>query len=206
MKTLLLIRSSLLCLLLIGATGAYGDVPSMNVIVSDASGKVAFKGATNAKATFATANLAPGNYVVQFQSKNQSLKGDQYLLVVAAGKKKVIADAVPGEKISGAGVAMKITVEPGLKITGQVATDQSMAAAVSGKVKLINGKRYVWVKARTGSNLGDHWEEEGLAPARSVASMSADKLRGMQDRSFEGSMVGRYGGTGPYTSVVHEGY
>jgi hypothetical protein len=201
-----MIRSILLCFLLVVATAAYGGVPSMNVIVSDASGKVAFKGATNANATFATANLAPGNYVVQLHSKSGDLKGNQYLLVVSAGKKKVIADAVPGEKINGAGVAMRITVELGMKITGQVATDQSMAAALSGKVKVINGKRYVWVRAGTGSNLGDHWEEASLAPARNVASMSADKLRRMQDRSFEGSMLGRYGGAGPYTSAVHEGY
>ena len=201
-----MIRAVLLCLLLATTTLAYGGVPSMNVIVSDASGKIAFKGATNTNATFATANLAPGNYVVRLHSKSGDLKGNQYLLVVSAGKKKVIADAVPGEKISGVGVAMKITVEPGMKITGQLAHDQSMAAAVSGKIKLIKGKRYAWVRAQTGSNLGDHWVEESLAPARNVGSMSTDKLRRMQDRSFEGSMLNRYGGAGPYTSVVHEGY
>jgi hypothetical protein len=207
MKTLLLIRTAFLSFLFVVATAAYGGVPSMNVIVSDASGTVAFKGATKANATFATANLAPGNYVVQFQSKSGALKGNQYLLVVSAGTKKVIADAVPGEKINGAGVAMRITVEPGLKITGQVATDQALAAAISGKVKVINGKRYVWVKGRTGSNLGDHWEEEGLATAQNVATMSFDRLRRIQDASFEGSMLGRYGGSAyPYQVVVHEGY
>lgn len=205
MKTLLLIRTAMLSLLLVGVTAAYGGVPSMNVIVSDASGQVAFKGTTSASATFATANLASGNYVVQFQSKNAALKGNQYLLVVSAGTKKVIADAVPGDKLNGAGVAMKINVESGLKITGQIAPDQGVAAAISGKVKVINGKRYVWVKARTGSNLGDHWEEEGLAAARFIATMSMDKLRQIQDRSFEGSMLGRYGG-GQYEVVTHEGY
>jgi hypothetical protein len=199
-----MIRRIVLSLVLVVATAAYGGVPSMNVIVSDASGKVAFKGTTNASATFATANLAPGNYVVQFQSKNGALQGNQYLLVVSAGTKKVIADAVPGEKINGAGVAMKIIVEPGLKITGQVVNDQGLAASISGKVKMINGTRYVWVKGRTGTNIGDHWEEEGLAASRNVASMSTDKLRQIQDRSFEGSMIGRYGG-GPRDVVVHEG-
>ena len=200
-----LIRTSLLALLLVVASAAYGGVPSVNVIVSDASGKVAFKGATNADATFATANLAPGNYVVQFQSRNESLKGNQYLVVVSAGTRKVIADAVPGEKFHGGGVAMRINVERGLKITGQVATDQVVASAGSGKVKVINGKRYVWVKARTGSNLGDHWEEESLAAARNVATMSNDKLRQIQDHSFEGSMLDRYQGQAQV--VVHgEGY
>jgi hypothetical protein len=201
----LILRRTLFSFLLVIATAAYGGVPSMTVIVSDASGKAAFKGATNANATFATANLAPGDYVVQFHSQSGALKGNQYLLVVSSGTKKVIADGVPGEKINGAGVAMRITVEPGLKITGQVAADQGLAA-ISGKVKVIDGKRYVWVKARTGSNLGDHWEEANLAPARAVASMSTDKLRQIQDRSFEGSMLGRYGGAYPYQVVVHEGY
>lgn len=200
-----IIRSSLLPLLLVIATAAYGGVPSMNVIVSDSSGNVAFKGATHANATFATANLAPGNYVVQFQSKSAALNGNQYLLVVAAGRKKVIADAVPGEKIHGGGVAMKVNVESGMRITGQVAVDQ-VAASGSEKVKVIDGKRYVWVRARTGSNLGDHWEAEGLAPARSVVSMSTDRLRRIQDASFEGSMLGRYRSAYPYQVVVHEGY
>lgn len=200
-----LIRRILLCLLLVAATAAYGGVPAMNVIVSDASGKVAFKGTTKASATFATEKLAPGNYVVQFQSKNGALKGNQYLLVVSAGKKKVIAEAVPGEKINGAGVAMRITVDPGLKITGQVATDQGLAAAVSGKIKVINGKRFVWVKAGTGSNLGDHWEDVSVAPLRNVVRMSTDKLRQIQDRSFEGSMLDKNGGLRAYDLTTYEG-
>src|SRR2546421_13114736 len=99
MKTLLLvgrdhatlaciIRNTLLALLLAGAAAAYGGVPSMNVIVSDAGGKVAFKGTTTANASFATANLAPGNYVVQFQSKSEDLKSSQYLAVGFPGQKK----------------------------------------------------------------------------------------------------------------------
>ena len=212
MKTLLLaafghtrmshtIRATLLCFILVATSAAYGGVPSVNVIVSDASGHAAFKGATNANATFATANLAPGNYVVQFQSTSQAVKGNQYLLVVSAGKKKVIADAVPGEKFHGGGVAMRINVETGLKITGQIATDQVVASVGSGKVKVIDGKRYVWVKARTGSNLGDHWEEESLAAARIIATMSIDKLQQIQDTSYEGSMLDRY--PGRYEVVTH---
>jgi hypothetical protein len=197
-----MIGSILVTLLLAGTAAAYGGVPSMNVIVSDASGKVAFKGATGASATFATANLAPGNYVVQFHSNSGALKGSQYLVVVSAGKAKVIADAVPAEKFNGGGVAMRITVGAGLRITGQIAADQGVASAAIGKVKVINGKRYVWVKARTGSNLGDHWEEESLAAAQNVASMSMDKLQKIQDASFEGSMLDRYH-NGQYDVHVH---
>jgi hypothetical protein len=197
-----MIRSILLTLLLAGAAAAYGGVPSMNVIVSDASGKVAFKGATDARATFATANLAPGNYVVQFHSKRETLKGNQYLLVVSAGTKKVIADDVAAEKFNGGGVAMRITVGSGLKITGQIAPDGATVASDIRKIKVIDGKRYVWVKAQIGSNIGDHWEEEGLAAARIVATMSNDKLRQIQDSSYEGSMLDRYHG-GQYDVHVH---
>lgn len=189
-----LIRTILLCFVLAVAATAYGGVPSMNVIVSDSSGNLAFKGTTKANAPFATANLAPGNYVVQFHSKSEALKGNQYLLVVAAGQKKVIADAVPGEKFAEGGVAMRITVGPGLNITGQVAIDQVVASAGSAKVKVINGKRYVWVTSRTGSNLGDHWEEELRAPSQNVVTMSRDRFRQIQDRAFEGSMLGRHPG------------
>jgi hypothetical protein len=196
-----LIRSPLFFLLLVIATAAYGGVPSMNVIVSDSSGKVAFRGATNADAAFSTANLAPGNYVVQFKSTSQTLRGNQYLLVVAAGGKKVIADAVPGEKFNGGGVAMRVPVGSGLRITGQVAPDQVVASS-GAKIKVIDGKRYVWVKTRTGSNLADHWEEEGVAAARIVATMSIDKVRRIQDASFEGSMLDRYH-SGPYEVRTH---
>ena len=176
------------------AANAFAGVPPTGVIVVDTSGKVAFKGATDARATFATANLPPGDYVVQFHSKNGFLKGNKYLLVIAAGRKKVIADAVLGEKIDGAGVAMRLSVEGGQQITGQMAVDQVVASPGSSKVKVIDGKRYVWVKARTGSHLGDHWEEEGLAAARNVATMSIEKLRQIQDRSFEGSLLDRHPG------------
>jgi hypothetical protein len=186
-----MIRNTLLSLLLVVATAAYGDIPSMNVIVSDASDKVVFKGATNANATFETGNLQPGHYVVQFNSKAATLKGNQYLLVVSAGRKKVIADSVPGEKLNGNGVAMKVTVGPGLKITGQVATDQVVASAGSAEVKVIKGKRYVWVKARIGSNMGDHWEEENLAPGQNIVRMEEMDLRKLMDRAYEGSMLDR---------------
>ena len=125
------------------------------------------------------------------------------MLVVAAGKKKVIADAVPGEKFNGGGVAMRINVESGLKITGQIAIDQGVAYL--GKIKVIDGKRYVWVKARTGSNIADHWEAEGLAAANNVVSVSQEKLRQIQDGAFEGSMLDRYRGHEEVT-VHGEGY
>lgn len=90
-------------------SAVYGAVPPISVTVSD-SGKVAFKGTTNASGTFSTPSLKPGNYVVQFNSSNGAMKGNRYTIVVSAGAQKISADAVSAEKFAGAGVAVKITV------------------------------------------------------------------------------------------------
>ena len=109
-----------LCLLLVAASVANAGVPSLNVTVSDSTGKAAFKGATKADGGFSTGNLKPGNYVVQFNSANSALKGGQYSIIIAAGKKKVVANSLAGEKFLGGGVAMKIDVGAGLGIVGHV--------------------------------------------------------------------------------------
>lgn len=94
---------------------AFGAVPPISVTVSDDSGKVAFKGSTNANGTFTTPNLKPGNYVVQFNAKSGALKG-HYSLVISthlswfAADTKVSADDIAAERFAGAGVAMRITV------------------------------------------------------------------------------------------------
>jgi hypothetical protein len=113
------------CLFLVAASVTNAGVPSINVTVSDSTGKAAFKGATKNDGDFATAKLQPGNYVVQFTTKNSSVKGGQYAIVVAAGKKKVVANAVAGEKLLGGGIAMKVEVGAGLSITGQVSAGTS---------------------------------------------------------------------------------
>ena len=113
-----------LCLFLVAAVADAG-VPSMNVMVSDSAGKAAFKGATKSDGDFATAKLQPGSYVVQFTTQNSSVKNEQYSIVVAAGTKKVVANAVAGEKFLGRGVAMKVEVGTGLNITGQVVAGTS---------------------------------------------------------------------------------
>ena len=178
-----------LALLLGLAPAAYAGVPSMNVTVFDANSKVAFKGPINANATFATGNLPPGNYVVQFNAKSAAVKNNQYLLVVSAGKKKVIAADVPGEKFMAGGVAMKVDVGPGLKINGQVAIEQSVAQGVGPRYRVIDGKRYFWVGAELGSNRGGHWVEESLAPAGNLTAWSKDGIRTFQDTAGEGSMI-----------------
>jgi hypothetical protein len=92
----------------------------MDVVVSDNGGKAAFKGATKTDGTFATPALKPGSYVVQFNTKNSAVKSGQYSIIVAAGPKKVVANAVAGERFLGGGVAMKVEAAAGASITGQV--------------------------------------------------------------------------------------
>ena len=118
-----LIRGALLSFALLATGLAFGGISPINVTVSDAGGKASFKGVTNANGTFATANLKPGNYVVQFNSTSGGMKGNRYAIVVSAGTKKVAAAAVPGEKFAGGGVALKVVVGAGLNITGQVAPE-----------------------------------------------------------------------------------
>ncbi|HMG06126.1 MAG TPA: T9SS type A sorting domain-containing protein [Chthoniobacterales bacterium] len=187
-----IVYSALLSFLFV-ATG-FAGVPEMKVIVSDANGNLAFKGTTNANSTFATGNLQPGNYVVQFNSNSKSVKGNQYLLVVSAGRKKVTANSVPGEMFNDAGVAMKVGVGKGLKITGKIAS-----------VRMVDGKRYVWMAAETGSNLGGRWVEESVADARHVVRARIGFLRRMQDTSGEGSMLNRFHG-GPNTGTYNGTY
>lgn len=189
---MLRVIGSIIPVLLVIASTAYGSVPPMEVTVFDASGKVAFKGPMSAKATFATPKLYPGNYVVQFNAKTAVVKGNQYLFVVSTGKKKVIAAGVPGEMLAVGGAAMKVDVAAGSKITGQVAPQQAVALERRFKYRVIDGQRYVWMTDELGSNLGGRWVEEGLSPARNVIHWDQDELRKMQDRPV-GNNDGRSG-------------
>lgn len=171
------------------ASTAFSAVPAMEVTVFDASGKVAFKGPTSADATFATGNLQSGNYVVQLKTRSAAVKDNQFLFVVSAGKKKVIAAAVPGETFIGGGAAMKVNVGAGLKITGKVAKEEAGARDGVAKYRVIDGKKYFWVIAETGSNRGGHWVEEGLAPAGNLSGVTSDDIRRRQDHAGEGSML-----------------
>jgi hypothetical protein len=172
-----MIRNTFLSLLLMAVSLAYGAVPAVNVIVSDAGGKAAYKGATNTTGAFATAKLEPGNYTVQFNSNNAELKGKQYALVVSAGKKKVSAN-VAGEKFARGGVAMKVDVGAGLNITGQI-------AAETGPVSK-GGKKMVWIPPVLGSNMPGHWVDEDSAEAKTSKTrtiMSRDSIQRMQDNA-----------------------
>jgi hypothetical protein len=172
-----MIRSTALSLFF-AAGMAYGAVPALNVTVSDASGKAAFKGATNTKGTFATAKLKPGNYVVQFSSPNGAITGN-FAIVVSAGTKKVSAAGVAGEKFAKGGVALKVDVGANLNIAGQVAAEEAGASK--------NGKKMVWIPPMLGSNMPGHWAEEGSpeeVASRNRGIISKDRLQKMQNNSI----------------------
>jgi hypothetical protein len=152
-----LIRSTVASLVLAATCMAYGAIPSLNVTVSDAGGKAAYKGATNAKGTFATTKLKPGNYTVQFTSPNGAIKGN-YAIVVSAGTKKVSAAGVAGEKFARGGVAMKVGVGADLNIAGQVAEESGPTSK--------DGKKMVFIPKRLGSNIAGHWVEADSAEAK----------------------------------------
>jgi hypothetical protein len=153
MKTTL--RNLWLLVVFCAASVAYGGVSPMNVIVSDASGAVAFKGTTTANGTFTTGSLKPGHYVVQFKAKNGAVRESSYAVVVSAGNKKIVANAVPGQTFTGGGAAMRVDVGAGLSIAGQVISESAIA---DGSAKIM-----VWVPMMPGSQLPAHWAEKGSA-------------------------------------------
>jgi hypothetical protein len=162
---------------LFAATLAFGAVPAVSVTVSDAGGNAAFKGATNASGAFSTANLKPGSYVVQFNASSAAMKGKYYALVVSAGKKKVSASAVPGEKFAGGGVAMKVDVGSGLNINGIVAAEEEGTAK--------NGKKMVWIPPMLGTNMPGHWAEKGSADevlSRTRGNVRTEAVQDLQDK------------------------
>ncbi|HEV2805579.1 MAG TPA: hypothetical protein VGW57_11685 [Chthoniobacterales bacterium] len=174
-----IIMRTLMALGFSAATLAYGSVPSLNVIVSDSSGKTAFKGVTSAKGTFATGTLKPGGYTVQFNSS--ATPSGTFALVVSAGSKKVTAGAVAGAKFAKGGVAMKIDVGSGLNITGQVAADDKNSAPLGR-----DGKPMVWIPKKLGSNIAAHWAESDSAEAKEAMTTTSYSAKNLQDKQNQG--------------------
>ena len=171
---------SFIALIVVGAASAFGAIPQINITVADASGKTAYKGATNAKGSFATGALKPGNYAVQFTSSSAP-KGTKYTFVISAGSKKVSADAVAAEKLAGGGVAMKINVGSGLNISGQVVAQDKNSAPLGH-----NGKPMVWIEKKLGSNIAAHWAESDSAEAKEAMTAGSYSTKNLQDKQNQG--------------------
>jgi hypothetical protein len=177
MKTVL--RSVVIGMLAVVASVAFGAIPTINVTVLNSSGKTLFKGATDGKGTFATGKLQPGEYVVQFNSKSAP-KTSRYALIASAGKEKVVANGIAGEKLI-AGVAVTIQVGPGLSVTGQVTGEDKNSAPIGR-----NGKLMVWIPRQIGSNLAAHWAESDSAEAKGVMTSSSYSMKNMQSKQNQG--------------------
>jgi hypothetical protein len=115
-----LIRGTVVSLCFAIACMAYGAVPPLNVTVSDASGKIVFRGKTDTQGTFTTDKIKPGIYDVQFTSTN-AITGN-YSIKVSAGVKHLSAAGIAGEKFV-KGVALKVNVQNLFNIVGEVKAD-----------------------------------------------------------------------------------
>ena len=168
------------------ASAAISDIQV--TVAKDPGGAVAYKGKVDAKGNFATAELPPGSYAVVFTSKAPDLKSEQLSLRVTGGKQKMAADGVEGAKLAAGGVAMKIEVAKASRLSGNIisAKGASSQAVEQGntKVKIVNGKRYYWMRPETGSNMGGRWVEESEISPSKVQTLCKDTVREMQNRSL----------------------
>ena len=164
--------------LLLFASSVQADVGGIDVTVSDSEGRLGYRGKTTGDGTFSTGRIAPGNYVVQFKDADASVRDGEYAIVVGAGRNKVVAESVAGEKFVGGGVAMRVKAAAGTQISGQVA--QGRADALGARI--VNGRRYVLAAVPIGSNVGPRWVEEGTALPLNIVRYSLDSVRELQDR------------------------
>ena len=180
--------------LLAMALPAYAAIPAMQVTVIDANNKVAFSGITNSNGTFSSADLGPGQYVVRFRTKNQAVKADQYMLIVDAGGKPLLSNAIEGVKFTAGGVAVRMEVKNPSKIKGQV---ESTSALAHDNVKVVNGRRYFLVKSQFGSNLGTRWVDEKAVQRPEISSLDVDSVRLLQELGTQGNNIDNARGPGP---------
>ncbi len=181
-----------LLLLVFVASSAFA-IPPLDVTVSGANSGRVSKMITKSDGTFATGSLASGSYVVEFRSHSAALANDQFLLVLRAGKKTVISNAIPGKQFTAGGAAVRMDLKNGTAITGQVASERELSKA---KVRMVNGKRLVWVESKTGSNVGGQWVEESALREPNASYLSNDTVREMQERGSQGNMDANEHGPG----------
>ena len=173
------------------------SVPGLDVTVKK-DGKALYQGKTDARGHFTTANLEPGAYNVEFRApKSLILRGQQLSISVSTGKGAPRQSNADGKHMQG-GVAMNVEVAKAGKLTGTVTSAAGVAAESTGpvpagyervkaNVKVINGKRHVWVPAPLGSNMGGKWVEEGSEGAALSTSNKkggdAEVLQRIQDQA-----------------------
>lgn len=186
------LRSFLLLSVALSVAAAYG-APALQVSVKESStGKMVYQGSTDAKGGFKTGNLQPGGYTIEFRTGSKDTAADQLSVALAGIKGPAKQSAISG------GLAMNVQIGPASAINGKVTLKQSAAASggtavpagtekVRANVKVMNGKRYVWVPGNIDSRMGGKWVEEGSDEARLSTSNKkggdSDFLRNRQDQS-----------------------
>ena len=195
----ILLVTCVLASLAVGASAAPSTV-SFDVIVKQKPGGTSvFQGKTDSRGNFATPLLNAGSYSVEFRSKQAAaMKGRDITIAIKSGKGESTQSTAPAGKFA-SGVAMNFEIEKPTKLTGQVGADAGAEALsnakgpmVAGRVKIINGKRFVWMPPELGSNMGGKWVPEGSpgAPKANVQRGNRDTLQRMQDHSGQGSVPG----------------
>jgi hypothetical protein len=177
--------SCLLMLLVLGlaSVAPAASAPTVNVKVSNSSGKIVYQGKTNADGTFNTPNLPAGNYVVQFNAKS-ALKGGPFAVKITAGKQEASADSLSAAKFFPAGVAMKLAVDHPVALNGQIGAagtlkSTTLATKTTGKnkTKMVNGHEYVWIPPAQGDWLPGKWVDPDSAEGRSALADQAANAR-----------------------------
>lgn len=200
------LRNLIVAVALAAAPVAYGaNVAGLDVTVKK-DGKPVYKGKTDASGSFSTNNLEPGPYNVELRApKSLSLHGQTVKIAVSTGKGAPTTSNSDGKHMQG-GVAMTVEVQKPAKVSGQITSVAGVAAertgavpagyeAVKANVKVINGKRHVWVPAPIGSNMGGKWVEEGSEEAAlSISNKKGGDSKVLQSIQDQSSNVGRRDG------------
>lgn len=187
MKTLALFLSFTYVLVFAAFSHGATSVAVQVTAKEKASGKVVYQGKTAANGKFSTSQLSAGSYLLEFASLDGS--GFQVALAGAKNAKQT--------KSKGQGLAFLIEVAPASKVSGQVTPTPATAQAATksnANVRVINGKRYVWVRGEIGSHMGGKWipEDEAVATNPTGAKRSAtETLTRMQDLGGQGAASGR---------------
>lgn len=179
----------ILLLFALAGTAAYGaNMSGIDVVAKEKStGQVVYQGKTDAAGKFTTETLAPGAYILEFRSKQGGA-----LQVALSGARRAKQMTLPG------GVAFSLEITPASKVLGKVTgepilTADQPAPKGTSKVKIVNGKRFVWVGPEIGSQMGGRWipEEDAVATNPDGARRNArDNLRKMQDLGGQGGTPG----------------
>lgn len=183
----------LLPILLLALASSASAIPPLDVTVSDAATGRTHQMLTKPDGTFVTGTLPSGSYVIKFRSHDAALANDQFLLILCAGKKTLVSNAIPGKQFTAGGAAVKMQLGNEKQITGQVASERELRQA---KVKMVNGKRFIWKENGTGDNFGGRWVEESSLRGTTLTGLSVEGLRNLQERGAQGTMGANEHGPG----------